>query len=101
MPKNFVGSEGQACIRQQRMSAATDVLGQYSAAAGAVEFLFTIESVQRNNENLQVTKAPFVRIMRRSDQNVRRLTIRRVGLSVTQIRTWRAHVRLLKNFVRK
>jgi hypothetical protein len=43
MPKNFVGFEGQACIRQQRMSAAAGVLGQYSAAAGAVEFLFTIE----------------------------------------------------------
>jgi hypothetical protein len=83
MPKNFVGSEGQACIRQQRMSAATDVLGQYSAAAGAVEFLFTIESVQRNNENLQVTKAPFVRIMRRKGHNVLRITIRRVGIWVT------------------
>ncbi|BCW18043.1 hypothetical protein NtRootA9_07510 [Arthrobacter sp. NtRootA9] len=44
MPKNFDGVvEGQACIRQQRMSAAADVLGQYSAAAGAVEFLFTLE----------------------------------------------------------
>jgi hypothetical protein len=43
MPKNFLGSEGQACIRQQRMSAAAGVLGQYSASAGAVEFLFTIE----------------------------------------------------------
>jgi hypothetical protein len=37
------------------MSAAAGVLGQYSATAGAVEFLFTFESVQRNNENLQVT----------------------------------------------
>jgi hypothetical protein len=101
MPKNFVGSEGQACIRQQRMSAATDVLGQYSAAAGAVEFLFTIESVQRNNENLQVTKAPFVRIMRRMDQNVPAITIRRVGICVPQIRAARAWVLLLKNFIRK
>jgi hypothetical protein len=85
MPKNFVGSEGQACIRQQRMSAAADVLGQYSAAAVAVEFLFTIESVQRNNENLQVTKGPFVRILRQRDENVRRITIRRVGIWVIQI----------------
>jgi hypothetical protein len=66
MPKNFLGFEGQACIRQQRMSAAADVLGQYSAAAGAVEFLFTIESVQRNNENLQVTKGVSFRIVRQS-----------------------------------
>ena len=48
------------------MSAAAGVLGQYSAAAGAVEFLFTIESVQRNNENLQVTMDRFVRIVRRN-----------------------------------
>jgi hypothetical protein len=47
------------------MSAAAGVLGQYSAAAGAVEFLFTIESVQRNNENLQVTMDHSVRIVRR------------------------------------
>jgi hypothetical protein len=66
MPKNFAGSEGQACIRQQRMSAAADVLGQYSAAAGAVEFLFTIESVQRNNENLQVTMGALFRILRQN-----------------------------------
>ena len=66
MPKNFEGWEGQACIRQQRMSAAADVLGQYSAAAGAVEFLFTIESVQRNNENLQVTKDGLFRIVRQT-----------------------------------
>jgi hypothetical protein len=66
MPKNFVGFEGQACIRQQRMSAAADVLGQYSAAAVAVEFLFTIESVQRNNENLQVTKGQSFRIVRQN-----------------------------------
>jgi hypothetical protein len=80
MPKNFVGSEGQACIRQQRMSAAADVLDQYSAAAVAVEFLFTIESVQRNNENLQVTKGLFVRIMRQTDENVPRITIRRADI---------------------
>jgi hypothetical protein len=48
------------------MSAAADVLGQYSAAAGAVEFLFTIESVQRNNENLQVTKDGLFRIVRQT-----------------------------------
>jgi hypothetical protein len=48
------------------MSAAAGVLGQYSAAAGAVEFLFTIESVQRNNENLQVTMDVLVRIVRRN-----------------------------------
>jgi hypothetical protein len=48
------------------MSAAAGVLGQYSAAAGAVEFLFTIESVQRNNENLQVTMDRRVRIVRRN-----------------------------------
>ncbi|MBT2551518.1 hypothetical protein [Arthrobacter sp. ISL-5] len=48
------------------MSAAAGVLGQYSAAAGAVEFLFTIESVQRNNENLQVTMGRIVRIVRRN-----------------------------------
>lgn len=41
------------------------MLGQYSAAAVAVEFLFTIESVQRNNENLQVTMDHSVRIVRR------------------------------------
>jgi len=33
------------------MSAAAGVLIQWSAAAGAVESLFTFESVQRNNEN--------------------------------------------------
>jgi hypothetical protein len=48
------------------MSAAAGVLGQCSAAAGAVEFLFTIESVQRNNENLQVTMGRIVRIVRRN-----------------------------------
>jgi hypothetical protein len=48
------------------MSAAADVLGQYSAAAGAVEFLFTIESVQRNNENLQVTMGGSFRIVRQN-----------------------------------
>ena len=42
------------------------MLGQYSAAAGAVEFLFTVESVQRNNENLQVTMDHSVRIVRRN-----------------------------------
>jgi hypothetical protein len=47
------------------MSAAAGVLDQYSAAAGAVEFLFTFESVQRNNENLQVTMDGIVRIVRR------------------------------------
>ena len=72
MPKNFVGSEGQACIRQQRMSAAAGVLGQYSAAAGAVEFLFTIESVQRNNENLQVTMDASSRIVRQNGELCRR-----------------------------
>jgi hypothetical protein len=46
------------------MSAAAGVLGQYSAAAGAVEFLFTFESVQRNNENLQVTMDGTVRMLR-------------------------------------
>jgi hypothetical protein len=48
------------------MSAAAGVLGQYSAAAGAVEFLFTFESVQRNNENLQVTKGLPFRIVRQN-----------------------------------
>ncbi|HKS00492.1 MAG TPA: hypothetical protein VJS86_02370, partial [Arthrobacter sp.] len=48
------------------MSAAAGVLGQYSAAAGAVEFLFTFESVQRNNENLQVTMDSTVRILRQT-----------------------------------
>jgi hypothetical protein len=48
------------------MSAAAGVLGQYSATAGAVEFLFTFESVQRNNENLQVTMDGTVRILRQS-----------------------------------
>jgi hypothetical protein len=67
------------------MSAAADVLDQYSAAAVAVEFLFTIESVQRNNENLQVTKGLFVRIVRQSGNNVRRITIRRVGSCMTWI----------------
>jgi hypothetical protein len=62
------------------MSAAADVLGQYSAAAVAVEFLFTIQSLQRNNENLQVTKNPIVRIVRQSDNNVPRITIRRVRI---------------------
>ncbi|MFE4543328.1 hypothetical protein [Arthrobacter sp. NPDC056727] len=66
MPKNFVGGESQACIRQQRMSAAAGVLGQYSAAAVAVEFLFTFESVQRNNENLQVTMDGTVRMLRQT-----------------------------------
>jgi hypothetical protein len=48
------------------MSAAAGVLGQYSATAGAVEFLFTFESVQRNNENLQVTMDGTVRILRQT-----------------------------------
>ncbi|WP_146033089.1 hypothetical protein [Arthrobacter sp. AFG20] len=48
------------------MSAAAGVLGQCSAAAGAVEFLFTFESVQRNNENLQVTMDGTVRMLRQT-----------------------------------
>jgi hypothetical protein len=48
------------------MSAAAGVLDQYSAAAGAVEFLFTFESVQRNNENLQVTMDESVRMLRQT-----------------------------------
>jgi hypothetical protein len=46
------------------MSTAAGVLGQYSAAAGAVEYLFTFESVQRNNANLQVTMDGSFRIVR-------------------------------------
>ena len=68
------------------MSAAADVLGQYSAAAVAVEFLFTIESVQRNNENLQVTKGLNVHIVRRIDNNVRRITIRQACIWAEIIR---------------
>jgi hypothetical protein len=87
------------------MSAAADVLGQYSAAAVAVEFLFTIESVQRNNENLQVTKAPFVRIVRQTDNNVLRITIRPVGVCAVWIRVhqalecvWQKNIRSFAGF---
>jgi hypothetical protein len=82
------------------MSAAADVLDQYSAAAVAVEFLFTIESVQRNNEDLQVTKGLFVRIVRQSGNNVRRITIRRVGICMTWMSGERPHCAQMKNIIR-
>jgi hypothetical protein len=69
------------------MSAATGVLDQYSAAAGAVEFLFTFESVQRNNENLQVTMDESVRMLRQKallcdkSQFCRRLIFRFIFLN--------------------